>query len=103
MTSDISVPATPADSVAYAETLYGYAARRLDPFSLRCWIIQRLMLDEGLEHGCAEDVFEDVRAKDREARAREARHVTAPRRRALLATRTPWSKSHRLVHPRPAA
>ena len=93
-----------ADSVSYAECLYRYAAPRLDPFSLRCWIIQRLMLDEGLEHGCAEDVFEDVRAKDRQAaRAREARHVTALRRRGLLTTRTPWSVSHRLVHPRHAA
>ena len=73
MTSDVSAPATPADSVAYAASLYGYAARRLDPFSLRCWVIQRLMLDEGLEHGCAEDVFEEVRAKDRNAaRARKA-------------------------------
>ena len=50
----------PVDSLVYAHFLYNHAAGRLDPISLRCWIIQRLMLDDGLEHGCAEDVFEHV-------------------------------------------
>ena len=57
----------PVDSLVYAQSLYNYAARRLDPISLRCWIIQRLMLDDGLEHGCAEDVFEHVLAMTFEA------------------------------------
>ena len=52
----------PVDSLVYAQSLHSYAAHRLDPFSLRCWIIQRLMLDHGLEHACAEDVFEHVLA-----------------------------------------
>jgi hypothetical protein len=49
-----------ADAVLYARSLHAYAARRLDPFSLRCWIIQRLMLDQGLEHETAELVYEEV-------------------------------------------
>ena len=55
------------DSLVYARSLHDYAARRLDPISLRCWIIQRLMLDHGLEHGCAEDVFEHVLSSTSEA------------------------------------
>jgi hypothetical protein len=58
-----SLPQTsPVESLAYAETLYRYARPRLDAFSLRCWIIQRLMLDQGLAHECAERVFESVLA-----------------------------------------
>ena len=34
---------------------------RLDEFSLRCWIIQRLMLDDGLDHESAERAFEHAR------------------------------------------
>jgi hypothetical protein len=75
MTRDLSAPAAPADSVSYAESLYGYAAPRLDPFSLRCWIIERLMLDEGIEHRCAEEIFEYVLSKQ-PAFAREARHTS---------------------------
>jgi hypothetical protein len=52
----------PVDSHAYAESLYRHAAFRLDAFSLRCWIIRRLMFDLGLDHGRAEDLFEDVHA-----------------------------------------
>ena len=52
----------PVDSLLYARSLHDYAAHRLDPFSLRCWIIRRLMLDHGLEHGCAEEAFEHVLA-----------------------------------------
>jgi hypothetical protein len=46
---------------AYAEQLYDYAAGRLDAHSLRCWIIGRLMLDEGLDHTDAEAAFEQAR------------------------------------------
>lgn len=60
MSTQSPAAGVPSDSLAYAETLYVYAARRLDAFSLRCWIIQRLMLDEGLEHTCAETAFEHV-------------------------------------------
>ena len=52
----------PVDSHAYAESLYGYAACRLDAFSLRCWIIRRLMFDLGLDHARAEELFERVYA-----------------------------------------
>lgn len=45
----------------YAEQLYDYAGGRLDPHSLRCWIIGRLMLDEGLDHAGAEAAFEQAR------------------------------------------
>jgi hypothetical protein len=50
----------PETSLAHAESLYRYAAPRLDAFSLRCWIIQRLMLDDGLGHENAERAFENV-------------------------------------------
>ena len=50
----------PETSLAHAESLYRYAATRLDAFSLRCWIIQRLMLDDGLGHENAERAFENV-------------------------------------------
>ena len=49
---------SPAGSLAYAESLYRYAADRLDAFSLRCWIVRRLMLDAGLEHETAVHAFE---------------------------------------------
>jgi hypothetical protein len=78
---------SPVDSLAYAESLYEYAAQRLDAFSLRCWIIGRLMADDGLEHECAEELFERVLAsalKKREAQEarrllRERRHESLPR------------------------
>ena len=43
-----------AEAILYARSLHEYAAPRLDAFSLRCWIIQRLMLDLELEHETAE-------------------------------------------------
>jgi hypothetical protein len=77
----------PGDSLAYAETLYVYAGDRLDPFSLRCWIIRRLMLDKGLEHACAERAFEHaVDVVRRRERARRARLVGMRRRRASIRT-----------------
>ena len=48
-------PSTPsADAVLYARSLHEYAAPHLDAFSLRCWIIQRLMLDLEVEHEAAD-------------------------------------------------
>ena len=48
----------PDDSLTYADSMYRYASSRLDAFSLRCWIIQRLMLDDGLDHESAERAFD---------------------------------------------
>ena len=48
--------------VTYAEQLYDYGAGRLDANSLRCWIIGRLMLDEGVDHAAAEEEFEHARS-----------------------------------------
>jgi hypothetical protein len=62
MSTQSALRTAPVDSLAYAQSLYDYAAERLDAFSLRCWIIQRLMLDHGLEHGCAEEAFDHVLA-----------------------------------------
>ena len=90
-----------ADSVAYAECLYRYAAPRLDPFSLRCWIIQRLMLDNGIEHQRAAEVAEYVLSKEREmACARETRRISTQRRHGPLATTKRRIRSGRLVRPR---
>ena len=54
-----------ASSLEYAEQLHAYAAGRLDEHSLRCWIIGRLMLDEGLDHTGAEEAFEQARTSAR--------------------------------------
>jgi hypothetical protein len=98
-----SAPPAPLDSVAYAESLHGYAAQRLDAFSLRCWIIQRLMLDEGLDHSCAEDVCEHVLAAAlNQDCAREVR--TLSRRKRFREARTSphgWTR-RRLHSQRPA-
>jgi hypothetical protein len=56
------------DAEAYAESLYAYGSARLDAYSLRCWIVQRLMLDLGLDH-------------DRAVTALEATVGRMPRRR----------------------
>jgi hypothetical protein len=64
---------TPVDWRAYAETLHGYAVPRLDPFSLRCWIISRLMFDLGLDHGLAEELVDDVHAAAMKAAPRGLR------------------------------
>lgn len=48
------------DAASYASSLYEYAALRLEAFSLRCWIIRRLMLDQGLEHEAAERTCDRV-------------------------------------------
>lgn len=67
MSTQSSANAARGDSHAYAESLYAYAAERLDPFSLHCWIVQRLMLDEGIEHERAEEAFELVLDRARTA------------------------------------
>jgi len=66
----------PAASLVYAESLFDYASSRLDAVSLRCWIIQRLMLDNGLDHEIAEQAFEQAVGM-----ARAAAATSAPRRR----------------------
>jgi hypothetical protein len=47
----------PAVAEKHAEALYAYGAPLLDGFHLRCWIVQRLMLDCGLDHAAAEQVW----------------------------------------------
>lgn len=76
-----SAQGAPADSLAYAESLYGYAAERLDALSLRCWIVQRLMLDEGLDHTGAETVFGQLLASAPKVDTRGARRLGRERRR----------------------
>ena len=71
-----SVQTARVDSLLYALSLHDYGANRLDPFSLRCWIIQRLMLDHGLDHACAEDVFEHVFARCQRRAVREKSRET---------------------------
>jgi len=91
------------DSHAYAESLYGYAAARLDAFSLRCWTIRRLMLDLGLDHGGAEELFEQVDAAGTKAvsarPAREAhralRHASIRQPRRSLHNRRRHLRPHR--------
>jgi hypothetical protein len=72
----------PPGSLAYAESMYRYAAERLDAFSLRCWIVRRLMLDDGLGHESAVHAFEH--ALDVAARARSPRSDRARRSRSGL-------------------
>jgi hypothetical protein len=69
--SQATPPAT-LDSLAYAESLYHYAGDRLDPFSLRCWIVRRLMLDDGLDHSSAALAFEHVLAAEPEQAGAQA-------------------------------
>lgn len=64
----------PEDSLAYADSLYSYASPRLGELSLRCWVIQRLMLDDGLDHASAERAFEHARDVARTASAWRSAH-----------------------------
>jgi hypothetical protein len=85
MSTQSALQTAPVDSLAYAQSLYDYADQRLDAFSLRCWIIRRLMLDEGLEHLCAEEVFEHVlNSALKKDRAQEDSHLRRQRRRESL-------------------
>ena len=88
-----TTPVAPPDSLAYAESLYRYAGSRLDPYSLRCWIIRRLMLDDGLDHSCAELAFEHVLASKPEREevraARAGRTSSRGRVRGRLRSRRP--------------
>ena len=91
----------PPESLKYAQSLYDYAAQRLDPFSLRCWIIRRLMLDDGLEHVIAEQVVDRVLASaPKDMGARDAgRLLRKPRRHSLYALRpTARDGGRRRVH-----
>ena len=74
MQAHAPVESTTRDTVAYADVLFHYACGRLDPCSLRCWIIQRVMLDEQLDHEHAEDAYERVIATERALVARQQRH-----------------------------
>jgi hypothetical protein len=91
------------DSLEYAESLYQYAAQRLDPFSLRCWIIRRLMLDDGLEHPIAEDVFDRVLASANDVGGRETARLRGDRRRepfrTLRSSTRDWASRRHLHRP----
>ena len=94
--------AAPVDSLLYAQSLHNYAAHRLDPFSLRSWIIQRLMLDHGLDHACAEDVYEHVLAWTSKAGgARKSRERHRERPRASIGDSRPsiYRRARRHVRP----
>jgi hypothetical protein len=87
--------AVPPNCVAYAHGLHRYAAHRLDDVSLRCWIVRRLMIDEGLDHAAAEAVFERVFEEAGRDECRR-RSRTAPRVRRLTGRRIRWGvHSHR--------
>ena len=92
----------PPDALEYAESLYDYAAQRLDPFSLRCWIIRRLMLDAGLAHLAAEEVFDRVLASANDGaygvvhgRLSEPRHQSSRRLRSSARERARRLHFHR--------
>jgi hypothetical protein len=73
--------------LAYANGLHRYAANRLDDVTLRCWIIQRLMLDEGIAHTAAEAIFERVVEEARRDGQRRSRHLPRIRRLPRRSTR----------------
>ena len=105
--STTSPQIAPLDSLAYATALHDYAAERLDAFSLRCWIIRRLMADDGLEHACAEELFERVLASASEsAYVREPRRLGRERRepfRELRSRAHDWARRHLHLGPTTAA
>ena len=80
MSTAAATEKAPPDALEYAESLYDYAVRRLDPFSLRCWIIRRLMLDRGLAHLAAEEVFDLVLAAATDVGNRDVRRLVRDRR-----------------------
>jgi hypothetical protein len=103
MSTQPALQTAPVDSLAYAQSLYDYADQRLDAFSLRCWIIQRLMLDEGLEHLCAEKVFEHVlNWALQDDRAREDSRLQRRRRRESFrhVRVNAYASARRRGHPR---
>jgi hypothetical protein len=55
------------DPARYAAGLHAYAAPRLDPLSLRAWMVQRLMLDLSLDHDGAEELTVRVMSARRAA------------------------------------
>lgn len=50
-----------AQASAYAADLYRYARNRVGAHMLRAWMIQRLMVDLGLDHDLAARTTEGVR------------------------------------------
>jgi hypothetical protein len=73
------------DPVAYAAGLRVYAGSTLEARSLHCWMVQRLMLDLGLEHGRAGEITEGVLALELPVRRRRRHPRLRPR---LLLHRT---------------
>lgn len=51
-------------SAGYAESLYGYAAGRLDAQPLQAWIAWRLIVDAQLDHDTAVCVARDAIARE---------------------------------------
>jgi len=49
-----------AEPRVYADELFDYADGRLERPSLRVWIVQRLMLDQHLEHAAAAGIADAV-------------------------------------------
>jgi hypothetical protein len=87
MSTQLVLSRIEADAASYAASLHNHAACRLDSFSLRCWIIRRLMLDQGLGHDAAERTCDRVlsRAANAAAEAKEHELRRACRRGSLLA------------------
>jgi hypothetical protein len=55
------------DPARYAAGLHAYAAPALDAQSLRAWLVQRLMLDLGLDHAAAQKLAVSVLKSQRAA------------------------------------
>jgi len=55
------------DPSAYAQSLHAYAAPTLTAPSLRAWLVQRLMLDQRLDHAAAEALAAAVMESPRSA------------------------------------
>jgi hypothetical protein len=103
MSTHSALQTAPVDSLAYAQSLYDYADQRLDAFSLRSWIIQRLMHDDGLEHECAEEAFEHVLASTLKADgARDSRETHRERGRTstreIRSSANRWTRRHVRPH-----
>jgi hypothetical protein len=70
-------PVGAAPASTYAAALCAYAAPKLDAWSLRCWLIHRLMRDEGLDHASAELIVDQLLVRARCASASVPRLGTA--------------------------
>jgi hypothetical protein len=56
-----------SDPSRYAASLHAYAAPTLDAASLRAWLVQRLMMDLGLDHAGAAELAARVLESQRAA------------------------------------